>query len=73
MCMLRGGAWYEMDTIHIDVISIPNHVLELSVCNLHLLFRAVQAGMDAFDLELPQISGLEVVDEQCAWYVKVRV
>ena len=43
------------------------------VCNLHLLFRAEQAGMDVFDLELPQISGLEVVDEQCAWYVDVCV
>jgi len=66
MCMLRGGAWYELDTVHIHVISVSNHVMELFICNLHLLRRAVQAGMDVFDLELPQISGLEVVDGQCA-------
>ena len=61
------------DTAHIHVMPIPNHAVELSIFNLHLLLRAAQAGMDVFDLELPQSSGLEVVDEQCAWYVKVCV
>ena len=63
----------ELDTVHIDVISIPSHVLELPIYNLHLLSLAVQAGLDVFDLEPPQVSGLEVVDGQCAWYVEVCV
>ena len=70
------GTWRcvcELDTAHIHVISTPNLVLELPICNLHLLFRAVQAGVDVFDLKPPQVSGLEVVDGQCAWYMEVCV
>ena len=63
----------ELDTVHIHVMPIPNHVVELAICNLNLLLRAAQAGVDVFDPELPQSSGLEVVDEQCAWYVEVCV
>ena len=70
------GTWRcvcELDTVHIHVILIPNHVLELGIFNLHLLPRAVKAGMGVLVLEPTQISGLEDVHEQCAWYVEVCV
>ena len=63
----------ELDTAHIHVISTSNLELELSICNLHFLFCAVQAGVGVFDLKPPQVSGLEVVDGQCAWYMEVCV
>ena len=70
------GTWrcvFELDTADIHMMPIPNHVVELAICNLHLLFHAVQAGMDVSSLELSQVSGLEVVDEPCAWYVELCV
>ena len=70
------GTWRcvcELDTAHIHVMAIPNHAVELSVCILHLLSLAIQAGMGLFDLEPPQVSDVEAVDELCAWYVKVCV
>ena len=70
------GTWRcvcELDTAHIHVISIPNHVLELAICILRLMSLAVQAGMGLSDLEPPQVSGVEAVDEQCVWYVEVCV
>ena len=57
----------------IYVIEASNLGLVLAVEILHLLPCAVPAGMDAFELEPPQNSGAEVVDEQCAWYVGVCV
>ena len=62
-----------MDTVHIHVMTESNHVVELFICNLHLLLRDVQAGLGVFDLKSPQLSGLEVVDEECACYVEVCV
>jgi len=55
------------------VKGVINHVVELAKGNLHLLSRAVQAGLGASDLEPPQLSGTETVDEQCAWYVELCV
>ena len=47
------GCVCELDTVHIHVIEVANRVLELAICNLNLLLRDAQAGMDVFDLELP--------------------
>ena len=67
------GCVCEQDTAHIHVILVANRVLELAVCNLHLLPRAVPAGMGILELEPTQTGSVEVVAEQCAWYVKVCV
>ena len=63
----------ELDTVHIHVMKVSNHVLKLTTGNLHLLPRVVQAGLGVSDLEPPEFCGLEVMDEQCAWYVEVCV
>ena len=63
----------EPDTVHIHVIKYPNLVLEPDICNLNLLPRAVQAGLGVSDLQPSEFGGLEVIDEQCAWYVEVCV
>ena len=63
----------EQDTAHIHVIIAPTHDLELTICNLHLLPRAVPAGMDILELQPIQMEGVEVVDWQCAWYVEVFI
>ena len=55
------------------VKEVTNHVVELAKGNLHLLSRAVQAGLGVSGLEPPQLSGAETVDEQWAWYVEVCV
>ena len=52
-------------------MEVANHVLELAICNLHLLPHAVQAGLGVSGLEPPEFGGLEVVGEQYAWYVEV--
>ena len=70
--MTRGGVC-ELDTVHIHVTYVSNHIVELAICNLHLLFRTVQAGLGVSDLQPPDFGGLEVIDEQCAWYVEVCV
>ena len=54
----------------INVIQVSSLVLELDIGILHLLPHAVPAGMGAFDLEPPGISGVEAVEEQHAWYVE---
>ena len=56
----------ELDTVHIHVKKVANHVVELATWNLHLLSCAVQAGLGVSDLEPLQFSGAEVVEEQCA-------
>ena len=58
----------ELDTVHIYLKKVPNHVVELVIGNLHLLPRAVQAGLGVSDLEPSEFEfgGLEVMDEQCA-------
>ena len=63
----------ELDTVHIHVMQVFNHVLKVAICNLHLLSRVVQAGLGVSGLEPPKFGGLEVTDEQCAWYVEVCV
>ena len=63
------GTWRcvcELDTVHIHVKKVANHVAGLAICNLHLLSRAVQAGLGASDLKPPEFGGLEVMDEQYA-------
>ena len=60
-----------LDTVHIHVMKVANQVVELAKGNLHLLPRAVQAGLGVSDPQLPEFGGLEVVGEQCAWYVEV--
>jgi hypothetical protein len=68
------GTWRcvcELDTVHIHTKEVSNHVVELAICNLNLLLRAVQAGLGFSDLKPHQLSGTEAVDEQCAWYVEV--
>ena len=60
------GTWRcvcELDTMHIHVMEVSNHVVELAICNLHLMFRAVTAGLVVSDLEPPHFSGLGVMDE----------
>ena len=63
----------ELDTVHIYLKKVPNHVVELVICNLHLLPRAVQAGLVVSGLEPTRPDSLGVMDEQCAWYVEVYV
>ena len=70
------GTWRcvcEQDTVSIHVIEVSSLVFEFAIGILHLLPHAVPAGMGAFELELPGISGVEVADEQHAWYVEVCV
>jgi hypothetical protein len=55
------------------VIKVSNHGVRLAICNLHLLPRAVQAGLGVSGLELPESSGTKVVEEQCAWCVEMCV
>ena len=59
--------------LHTHVREVPNHAVELAICNLHLLPRAMQAGLDVSDLEPTHFCGAEAADEQCAWYVDVYV
>ena len=57
-----NGMWRcvcELDTVHIHVKKVSNHVLELAICNWHLLPRAVQAELSIPDLEPLQLSGAE--------------
>ena len=61
----------ELDTAHIHVLAASNHAVVLAICKLHLLPRAVHAGLVVYDLQPPELGGVEVVDEQCAWYVRV--
>ena len=63
----------EQDTVSIHVIEVSSLVLELDIGILHLLHRAVPADMGKFEPEPPGISGVEVVEEQHAWYVEVCV
>ena len=62
-----------LDTVHIHVMEVSNHVLRLAIDSLQLLPGAVQAGLGVSDLQPSDFSGLEVMDEQCAWYVEVCV
>ena len=73
MCKMIG-TWRcvcEQDTAHILVMLVANRILELAICNLHLLPRAVPAGMGILELQPTQRGGVEVgvADKQCAWYV----
>ena len=63
----------ELDTVHIHVKEVSTNVEELDISNLHLLPRAVQAVLGVSGLGPPQFGGLEVMGEQCAWYVEVCV
>ena len=63
----------EQDTVSIHVIQVYSLVLELAIGILHLLPHAVPAGMGEFELKPPGISGVEVADEQHAWYMGVCV
>ena len=64
----------EQDTVSIiHVIDVSSLVVEFTIGILCLLHRAVSAGMSEFELKPPGISGLEVVEEQHAWYVEVCV
>ena len=70
------GTWRcvcELDTENIHVLAASNHAKKLAIGNLHLLPRAVYAGLDVSGLEPSHFSGAEAVDEQCAWYVEVCV
>ena len=73
--MVHGmcGCVRELDTVHIHVLSVSNCAVVLAICKLHLLPRAVQAGLVVSDLQPPKLGGVEVVEEQCAWYVLVCV
>ena len=62
-----------LDTVHMQVKKVSNRLVELAICNLHLLVRAVQAGLGVSHLKPPQFSGTEAVDGQCEWYVEVCV
>jgi len=74
MCNVLG-TWRcvcDQDTAHIHVMLVASRILELAICNLHLLPRAVPAGMGIPELQPTQREGVEVVDVQCAWYVEWR-
>ena len=76
--MLGTGLWRcvcEQDTEHIHVIIAPTHVLELTICNLLILPRAVPVGMSILVVQPTHTTGVEVVDVdgQCVWYVEVCV
>ena len=63
------GTWRcvcELNTVHIHVMEVSNHDVELAICNMHLLSCTVQAGLGVSDLEPPEFGGLEVMDAQCA-------
>ena len=64
---------FKLDTAHIHVMATSNHESELATCNMHLLFHTVQSGLGVSDIQPTGLSGVEVVDEQCAWYVEVCV
>ena len=63
----------EKDTVSIHMIEVSRLVLEFAIGMLCLLPHAVSAGMGEFELKPPGISGVEVVEEQHAWYVEVCV
>ena len=63
----------EDDTVSIHVTEVSSHVLELDIRILHLLPHSVPAGMGASKPNLLETSGVEVVEEQHAWYVEVYV
>ena len=70
------GTWRcvcEQDTAHIHVMVVTNRILGLAICNLHLLPRAVSAGMGILELHPIHTRGVEVVDVQIAWYAEVCV
>ena len=70
------GTWRcvcEQDTMRIHVIEASKLVLEFATGILHLLPRVVPADMDAFELKPTELSGVDIVDEQYAWYVEVCV
>ena len=63
------GTWRcvcEQDRVHIHLIKVLNHVVELVIGNLHPLACAVQTGLGISDLGPLQFSGAEAVEEQCA-------
>ena len=59
--------------VSIHVIDVSSRVLEFAIGILCLLHRAVSAGMGEFEPTPPGLSGVEVVEEQHAWYVEVCV
>ena len=63
----------EQDTVSIHVIEVSSLVLEFAIGILHLLPRAVPAGMGASKPKLLELSGVEIVEDQHAWYVEVCV
>ena len=71
------GAWRcacEHDAVSIHVIEVSILVLKFAIMRiLHLLPHVVKAGMGKFELELPGISGEEVVDAQHEWFGEVCV
>ena len=65
------GCARELDTAHLHVLAVSNHAVVLAICKLHLLPRPVPAGLVVSDLQPSELGGVEVADEQCAWYVRV--
>ena len=63
----------EQDTVSIRVTEVSSLVLEFAIGMLCLLPHAVSASVGEFELGPPGISGVEVVEEQHAWYVEVCV
>ena len=63
----------ELDTVHIHIKKVANHLVDLARGQPHLLSRAVRAGLGVSDLQPTEFGGLEVMDEQGAWYVEVCV
>ena len=63
----------EQDTISIQATKVSSLVPEFAIGILHLLPNAVLAGMGTSKPTLLELSGVEVVEEQHAWYVEVCV
>ena len=72
------GTWRcvrEQDTAHINVMLVANRILELTICNLHLLPVLCQLAWAFSSSNQPtrEVWSVEVMYEQCAWYVEVCV
>ena len=66
------GTWRcvcEQDTAHIHVMVVANRIVELAMCNLHLLIRAAQESSNQSEEKVWR----SWTDDQCAWYVEVCV
>ena len=63
----------ELDTVHIHVKEVSNHVKELPYATCTYCIVLCKLAWVYLSSNQPIFVGLEVVDEQRAWYVEVCV